>query len=86
MLSRVDRIAGDPHLEARKEAESEMLRLSKPKVWNVHLPNNAELEHTTEFESYLFLIAEYTQEDLNKITVFRFHSLINYIKSKNQNG
>lgn len=70
----------------RKEAESEMLRLSKPKIWNVHLKNNAELEMTTGFEAYLFLIAEHTNVDLEKISLFRFHSLVDYIKSKNKNG
>ena len=70
----------------RKDAESDMLRLSKPKIWNVHIKNNAELEMTTGFESYMFLIGEHTNVDLEKISLFRFHSLIDYIKSKNKDG
>lgn len=59
-----------------------MLRLSKPSLWNVHMPNNAELEFENGFESFMFLVAEHTNEDLDKITVYRFYILYNYIKDK----
>ena len=63
-----------------------MLRLSKPNLWNVHLAGNAELEMETGIEDFMFMVAEQTQEELEKITVFRFYSLLNYIKSKDKNG
>ena len=61
-----------------------MLRLSKPSLWNVHMQGNAELEMETGFEDFMFLVAEHTNEDLDKITVFRFYSLLDYIKNKNK--
>ncbi len=80
--ARLDSIIGIESEEEKQEAEKEMMRLSKPSVWNVHLPDNAELEMETGFESFMFLIAEHTNEDLDKITVFRFYSLLTHIKSK----
>ena len=67
-----------------KDAEKEMLRLSKPNLWNVFIPGNAELEMETGFEQFLFEVAEHTKEPLDKITVFRFYSLLDYIKNKNK--
>jgi hypothetical protein len=63
-----------------------MLRLSKPKLWNVFMTGNAELEMETGFEQFLFEVAEHTKEDLDKITVFRFYSLLDYIKNKNSSN
>jgi hypothetical protein len=74
----------------QKKAEKEMLRLSKPNVWNVHMKDqngsNAELEHEVGFEAFMFVVSEHTKEDVNNMTVFRFYSLLDYIKSKTQNG
>ncbi len=61
-----------------------MLRLSKPNLWNVYMNGNAELEHEVGFEAFMFAVAEHTKEDLDKITVFRFYSLLDYIKNKNK--
>lgn len=63
-----------------------MLRLSKPRIWNVYILNNAELEFETDFEMWMFEINEHTRENLDNITVFRFYSLLDYIKNKNSNG
>lgn len=65
-----------------------MLKQSKPSVWNVYEPNNADLEMETGFEEFMFLVAEHAppSEDLNKITVFRFYSLLNHIKKKTKDG
>jgi hypothetical protein len=63
-----------------------MLRLSKPSVWNVHITGNAELEHEVGFEAFMFVVSEHTKEDINTMTVFRFYSLLDYIKSKSTNG
>jgi len=68
--------------EQRIEKEKEMRRLTKPKLWNVYLPDNAELEMEVGFEAFMFSVAEHTKEDLDKITVFRFYSLLDYIKNK----
>lgn len=63
-----------------------MLRLSKPNLWNVFLPNNAELENETEFEAWMLEIGEHTKENLDEITVFRFYCLLDYIKNKNSSN
>jgi hypothetical protein len=63
-----------------------MLRLSKPKVWNVYITGNAELEYEVGFEGFLFEVAEHTKEDLDKITVFKFYSLLDHIKNKGNNA
>jgi hypothetical protein len=86
LLSRLDAVIGYDSKEAIKESENEMLRLSKPNLWNVFIDGNAELEMETGFEQFLFEVAEHTKEDLDKITVFRFYSLLDYIKNKNSNG
>jgi hypothetical protein len=83
----VDDILGIEESKAnQKKAEKEMLRLSKPNVWNVHINGNAELEHEVGFEAFMFVVSEHTKEDVNNMTVFRFYSLLDYIKSKTQNG
>jgi hypothetical protein len=84
--ARLNKILGQDSQEDKEKAENEMLRLSKPNLWNVYLPNNAELEMEVGFEDFMFTVAEHTKEDLDKITVFRFYSLLDYIKSKNSNG
>ena len=61
-----------------------MLRLSKPNLWNVFMKNNAELEFENGFESFMFYVAEWTKEDLNIITLYRFYGLLDYIKEKNK--
>jgi hypothetical protein len=47
---------------------------------------NAELEHEVGFESFMFVVGEHTKEDVNNMTVFRFYSLLDYIKNKTDNG
>jgi hypothetical protein len=63
-----------------------MLRLSIPKDWNIHNKGNAEIEFTTTFETFLFAVQEHTNEELKNITLLRFYSLLDYIKSKNKDG
>lgn len=84
LKARLNKILGEDSQEQKHKAEKEMLRLSKPSLWNVHIPGNAELEMETGFEDFMFTVAEHTKEDLDKITVFRFYSLLDYIKSKNK--
>lgn len=76
--------------EATKEADREMLRLDKPAIWNVYLPENAELEHEIGFELMLLGVAEAAgmTEDLGEWTMFRFYNLRLYLmeKKKNTNG
>jgi hypothetical protein len=78
----VDDIMGLDSLEAKDEAEGEMLRLSKPSIWNVYMDGNAEIKNDVGFETFLFTVSEQTKEDLDKITVYKFYSLLEYIKSK----
>jgi hypothetical protein len=86
LLARLDKVIGFEVGDNIQESEKEMLRLSKPNLWNVFIAGNAELEMETGFEQFLFEVAEHTKEDLDKITVFRFYSLLDYIKNKNSDG
>ena len=63
-----------------------MLSKDIPNIWNIHLKGNMEIEMEVEFEKFLFAISEHTKEDMDKITVFRFDSLVDFIIEKNQNN
>ena len=87
LMARLDRVIDSSvDIAEIEKQEKEMLRLSKPNLWNVFMAGNAELEMETGFEQFLFEVAEHTKEDLDKITVFRFYSLLDYIKNKNSDG
>lgn len=72
--------------EAYKEeifqAEKGMLELKKPNVWNTNIAGNMEVETEVEFEKFLVSLSEYTNENLEEITVFRFYALIDLLKEK----
>jgi len=72
--------------EAIKEQDKEMLRLSKPSVWNVYITGNAEIQHDVGFELMLLGVAEAagTTEDLGEWTMFRFYNLRLYLMEKNK--
>ncbi len=80
--ARLNRILGEENTEEIETHENEMLRLTIPSLWNVHIKGNAELKMEMGFEEFMFLVAEHTTEDLDKITVLRFYSLLDYIKGK----
>jgi hypothetical protein len=82
----LDKILGGRNEADILEHENELLRLSIPKDWNVHNKGNAELEMSNGFEEFMFCVAEHTKEDLNTITLLRFYSLLDYIKSKQKDG
>lgn len=87
MLSRLDAVLGLDVKEDIKDSENEMLRLSKPNLWNVYLDGNEEIKMESDFEVWMYEIQEQAPSvDLDKITVFRFYSLLDYIKNKNSNG
>ena len=72
--------------EAYKEeifqAEKGMLELKKPNVWNTNIEGNMEVETEVEFEKFLVSLSEYTNENLEEITVFRFYALIDLLTEK----
>ena len=63
-------------------AKHEKLKLNAPHVWNVYIDGNMERQMEVGFEEFLLNVAEHTSEDLNTITVFRFYTLLNYLKNK----
>ncbi len=77
-------LAGEDTAKEQAECLEVMLYQSKPADWNVHNPNNAELKHENGFEVFMFKIAEHTKEDLDKITVYRFYTLLDYITAKTE--
>lgn len=71
----------------QKDQEFELLRLTKPKVWNIYIKGNEELNMETGFEKFIFFVQEHTTINIDNISLFRFYSLLDYIKEKNeQNG
>ena len=88
MKAEVDLIIDED--EAYKEeifqAEKGMLELKKPNVWNTNIAGNMEVETEVEFEKFLVSLSEYTNENLEEITVFRFYALIDLLKKKNKNN
>ena len=80
--ARLDKVIGTATEEDVTVHRHEMLRLSMSQVWNVYIKGNAEVKMEMGFEEFMFLVAEHTTEDLNKISLLRFYSLINYITEK----
>lgn len=88
MKAEVDLIIDED--EAYKEeifqAEKGMLEMRKPNVWNTNIVGNMEVETEVEFEKFLVSLSEYTNENLEEITVFRFYALIDLLKEKNKDN
>jgi hypothetical protein len=63
-----------------------LLKLINPTYWNLSRDNSAEKQIELGFEEFMLAVKEHTTEDLDKITTFRFYSLLDYIKKKQQNG
>ena len=72
--------------QENKQATDELLRLINPTYWNLNIDNSAEKEIELGFEEFMLTVREYTTEDLENITTFRFYSLLDYIKKKQNNG
>jgi len=66
----------------KEDTEMELSRLTKPKVWNVNIKGNEEIVMETGFDKFLFLVQEHTSVDLDSISLFRFYSLLDFIKEK----
>ena len=64
------------------KAQHEKIKLNAPDVWNVYVDGNMERQMEVGFEEFLLNVGEHTKEDLSKITVFRFYTLLNYLKNK----
>lgn len=81
----MSKIIGDDVAEEAIDAkEKDLLRLTLPNIWNINTAGNMEVEMETEFEKFMLAVAEHTNEKLDEITVFRFYSLLGYIKEKNK--
>lgn len=78
-------IEGDKALDKNQIATNELLRLINPNYWNLNIDKNAEKDIELGFEEFMLTVKEHTTEDLDNITTFRFYSLLDYIKKK-QNG
>lgn len=82
----VDELLGQDTKGKQDKAEFEMLRLSKPSIWNIYITGNAELEYENGFESFVFAVAEHTSENIETMSTYRFYCLLDYIKNKKKNG
>tara|TARA_R100001460_G_scaffold2409_6_gene7871 strand:- start:1810 stop:2061 length:252 start_codon:yes stop_codon:yes gene_type:complete len=70
-------------VEKDQKAKNEILKLTAPNVWNLNIKDNAEYEIEKGFEQFMFVVREHTNENLDTITTFRFYSLLEHIKKKN---
>ena len=77
---------GKDTVKVEEDTEAELLRLTKPKIWNIYIKGNEELKMETGFEKFIFLVQEHTTVDLDSISLFRFYSLLDYIKEKGENN
>ena len=64
--------------------DKELLSMQPPNVWNINTEGNMEIKMEVDFDKFLFSIAEHTSIDVEKLTVFKFYSLLDYLKSKNK--
>jgi len=65
------------------QAQNELLRHITPNHWNLNYKNNQEKTIELNFEEFMLAVKDQTTEDLENITTFRFYTLIDYIKNKN---
>jgi|TARA_R110000803_G_scaffold130338_1_gene197696 hypothetical protein len=52
----------------------------------LNIDDSAEKQIELGFEEFMLTVREHTTEDLENITTFRFYSLLDYIKKKQNNG
>lgn len=78
-------ITGVDDSEAINRHEKNMLSIDSPNIWNINIKGNMEIEMEVEFEKFLLSVSEHTKEDLNKITVFKFYAIIEFVKEKKIN-
>lgn len=55
-----------------------------PNVWNINEPGNMEIEMEVEFEKLLIAVSEFTNEDIDELSTYRFYALISYLEDKNK--
>lgn len=63
-------------------ATQELLNLTKPKPWNTNVINNAEVEIEREYQRTLLVLEQHTTQDLDRISIHKFYSLIAFVKEK----
>lgn len=84
LIARLDNIISVDDKQSKvDDTTAELLRLSKPKLWNPTIPNNAEVDMERNYQRLLLIMGEHTNQDLEDITIHKFYSLIAYIKEKN---
>ena len=76
----------DDHVEKEKRATEELLKLITPSFWDMNQKDNAEQEIEVGFEEFMLSVAEHTKENLETITTFKFYTLLEFIKNKNNNN
>lgn len=86
LLLEFGKLAGDESITDKRieEQERDILDLDNPNVWNINTRGNMEVEMETEFEMFMLAVGEHTKEKIDEISVFRFYSLLGYIKEKNK--
>ena len=78
----MDVIIGTKTKEDLKPHKDAMLRLSRPKSYNVYEPDNEELAMTNGFHRFVFLVEEHTNRDIRKMPETEVYALLDLIEEK----
>jgi len=80
----LDVITGDKKIEDLKPHKDAMLRLSRPKSFNIYEEGNEELAMTNGFYRFVFLVEEHTTRDIRKMPTTEVYALLDLIEEKNK--
>jgi len=77
----------DKGLDKFNSLEKELLTEQSPNVWNINTDGNMEIKMEVEFKKFMFSIKEHTNIKVEKLTIFEFYTLLDYLKTKkNKDG
>lgn len=69
-----------------RKVNKQLLEIFPVNVWNVNHENNMEIFMEVEFKKFLFSVGEFTNLNVENLSVFDFYALINHIKDKKPSG
>ena len=82
--ARAKAILGEDATESLKETSNNLLDLTAPNNWNIHIEGNAAIQMDSDFEMLMISVGSQTNEDLERISIKKFYYLLNFLKEKNK--
>ena len=77
----IDKVAAQEDL---RRTTSEIVRICKPKNWNVHIDGNATVQNELDYGLMVLSMQQHTTKDVNKLTIMQFYHLQAWIQIKNK--